>query len=289
MNPHGPLAAPRDPVAAIGEQEARGEIADLYTDIRATLGVPVVNLVWRHLASVEGALPWAWQAVRPAYRSGAVARHAERLKAGLVLPRPTPVPLEVFNALGLAPAARSGLINVIDSYDRSNPLNWLALSALLRAGDEPERDGAANDASAATGRGATSERLLDFTLPSLLALGDMAPATALLVNRLNALGNDRDDNILASMYRHLAHWPPLLALMWAQMSALDADGQLRSAALQVAEHGGREARELRASLAPVLPHPEGRAALADFMARIGLPRMIAITSMLRLALQAARD
>ena len=76
----------RDPVAAIGEADARGDIAELYADIRATLGVPVVNLVWRHLASIDGALPWAWQAVRPAYRSGAVSHHAERLKAGLVLP-----------------------------------------------------------------------------------------------------------------------------------------------------------------------------------------------------------
>ena len=67
-----------DPVAAITDAQARGEIAALYADIRATLGVPVVNLVWRHLATIEGALPWAWGAVRPAYRSGAVAAATAR-------------------------------------------------------------------------------------------------------------------------------------------------------------------------------------------------------------------
>ena len=54
-----------DPVAAISEAGATGEIAALYGDIRATLGVPVVNLIWRHLATFPGALPWAWQSLRP--------------------------------------------------------------------------------------------------------------------------------------------------------------------------------------------------------------------------------
>ncbi|HPU53194.1 MAG TPA: hypothetical protein PK359_16670, partial [Burkholderiaceae bacterium] len=73
----------KDPVDAISEADARGDVAELYADIRATLGVPVVNLVWRNLATIDGALPWAWSAVRPAYVSGAVDHHAGRLKAGI--------------------------------------------------------------------------------------------------------------------------------------------------------------------------------------------------------------
>ena len=33
------------PVLAIAESEATGDIAELYSDIRATCGVPVVNLI----------------------------------------------------------------------------------------------------------------------------------------------------------------------------------------------------------------------------------------------------
>ena len=37
---------------------------------------------------------------------------------------------------------------------------------------------------------------------------------------MNRLGAQRDDSILASMYRHLAHWPPYLALAWTLMALL---------------------------------------------------------------------
>ena len=48
-----------DPVPVITEAEATGNIAALYADIRTTLGVPVVNLIWRHLAVFPDGLPWA--------------------------------------------------------------------------------------------------------------------------------------------------------------------------------------------------------------------------------------
>jgi hypothetical protein len=49
-----------DPFPAIAEAAATGTTAELFADIRATVGVRVVNLVWRHLATMDGALPWAW-------------------------------------------------------------------------------------------------------------------------------------------------------------------------------------------------------------------------------------
>ena len=49
-----------DPVPAITEAAATGETAAIFADIRQVLGVDVVNLIWRHLATMDGALPWAW-------------------------------------------------------------------------------------------------------------------------------------------------------------------------------------------------------------------------------------
>ncbi len=49
-----------DPVPAVTEAEATGETATIYADIRQVYRVSVVNLVWRHLATFPGALPWAW-------------------------------------------------------------------------------------------------------------------------------------------------------------------------------------------------------------------------------------
>ena len=58
-----------DPVETITEADAAGEIADLYAEIRSGLGVPVVNLIRRHLAVIPGGLSWAWHSVKPRARS----------------------------------------------------------------------------------------------------------------------------------------------------------------------------------------------------------------------------
>ena len=69
-----------DPVPAITEAGATGEIAAIFADIRLVLGVDVVNLIWRHLATIPGALPWAWGTLRPLYADGSIAAEAAALQ-----------------------------------------------------------------------------------------------------------------------------------------------------------------------------------------------------------------
>ena len=71
---------------AVAEAAATGETAALFADIRATVGVRVVNLVWRHLATIEGALPWAWAAVKPLYVQGIADQAAIRFRESMELP-----------------------------------------------------------------------------------------------------------------------------------------------------------------------------------------------------------
>ena len=66
-------------VPSVLESDATGEIAKIYADIRATLGTSVVNLVWRNLATLPGALRWTWETVRPLYL-GAAAGHAQAVR-----------------------------------------------------------------------------------------------------------------------------------------------------------------------------------------------------------------
>ncbi|MGE0423153.1 MAG: hypothetical protein AB7O88_12860 [Reyranellaceae bacterium] len=209
-----------DPVAAIAEADASGEIAALYADIRATLGVGVVNLIWRHLAAIDGALPWAWSAVRPLYAEGIIEAEAERFRERMRLPDLPRVPAEVLSAVGLDAAALAGARTVLATYDRSNPMNLMALSALL----------AGLDGHVATGGqpGAGRPGGVEGALPKLLSEADLAPETWALVLRLNMLGERDEGRVLASMYRHLAHWPGMLGLIWALLAPVDADGTLGS-------------------------------------------------------------
>ena len=76
-----------DPFPATAEVSAAGETAELFADIRATVGVRVVNLVWRHLATLDGALPWAWRAVKPLYLQGMTDRAIVDFRHDMTLPK----------------------------------------------------------------------------------------------------------------------------------------------------------------------------------------------------------
>lgn len=267
-----------DPVPAIPEGAAEGEIADIYQDIRATFGVSVVNLVWRHLATIPGALPWCWAAVRPAYRDGSIAFEAAALRRSLPLPDLPPPPLVVLEAIGIDPDGRTAIRRVLDSYDQTNAMALVALTALsLRLDGRPPAAGSAGRARIPVVQG---------PMPRLLARSEMTPEAASLVARLDALGRRPDERIVASMYRHLAHWPAYLALSLVQLAPLAADGRL-AAAIEAAGGLARDAaRRVAGDLAPPdrpldpATRAAARRAVEEF-ARHPIARMVPIAALLR--------
>jgi len=274
-----------DPVPAITEAEATGATAAIFADIRAVYGVSVVNLVWRHLATMPGALPHVWAALRPLYADGTVAREADALRAALAVPAAPVVPRCVLAAAGLDDAARAGIARVMAAYDRTNAMALIALSAararLAGQGGAPWQPGAAAPAAAE-----------GLTLPPLLDLAAMAPATAELVRALNRMGADRPEPVLASMWRNLAHWPGFLALAWPVLAPLDADRHLaRAVAGGLALAGERAAALPRVAEVPPLDPalvPRVDAALALFTGD-AIARMLVITRVLRGAFDAALE
>jgi hypothetical protein len=245
-----------DPVPAVAEAAATGRIADLFADIRQVLGVDVVNLVWRHLATIEGALEWAWPTLRPLYVDGALAGEAAGLRAGLALPPVPPIPAEVFAGLGLGPGDLAGIRDVLVAYDRTNPLALIALSTLLA---DPPAGARGEEVSVPT---PARPRMVLRRLPTL---AELPPETAALIMALNGLGTRRPGAILASMYRHLAYWPAYLAFAWLFLAPLDAGGQLATAIGAARQEAQRRAARLLARrcggrTAP--PHPALAAAAA---------------------------
>ena len=75
----------QESVASVREDDAAGEIAKIFADIRNVLGTSVVNLIWRNLATMPGALEWTWSTVRPLYL-GDAPRHAEAVRRTIALP-----------------------------------------------------------------------------------------------------------------------------------------------------------------------------------------------------------
>jgi hypothetical protein len=224
---------------AIAEASATGETAALFADIRATVGVRVVNLVWRHLATLDGALPWAWTAVKPLYLNGIADQAVVRFRKTMTVPK-----------LGsLAGAEPASVDAVLASYDHSNTVNLFTLGALVAW---------LRGETAAGGKPEQGPRLPvpDVVLPKLASEADVSPETWRLVLRLNRFGDQPEPLILASMYRHLAHAPAFLERLERALMPVQADGSL-DRAIAANRHAARERSRIlaRAILA-------GRPALA---------------------------
>lgn len=275
-------AAPSgDPVAAVLESEATGETAEIFADLRQTLGVPVVNLIWRHLATIPGGLAWAWYSVRPLYVSGAIDAAVTAHYAGAALPSVPPLPRAMLRAGGIDGRDESEIRRILDSYHRSNAMNLYGLTALLL-----RLDGVKPATSQRPAGHSAPSLVVEGALPPLLTQAQMEPATAELVGMLNMLGERDNGRIVASMYRHLAHWPPFLSLFWALVAPLDADGRLGAAVEQGLRRSHARATGLIGGLAtpPGYPPPESlgriRAGLHDFITH-PIGKMVTICDIVR--------
>ncbi|MCF8533981.1 MAG: hypothetical protein K9G48_13320, partial [Reyranella sp.] len=161
----------------------------------------------------DGALPWAWAAVKPLYLQGMPDQAAASFwEEAIVVP--------VLKSLaGEEPASVDA---VLGSYDHSNTISLFALGALV-AGLRRQ--------TAATGTPETGPRLRapDVALPKLASAEDVMPETWACVLRLNRFGDRPEPLILASMYRHLAHAPTFLERIETALTPVEADGSLRLA------------------------------------------------------------
>ena len=59
-----------DTVTALAESDATGKIADIFSDIRHTMQIPILTSIWRVLADSETDLDLTWKAVKPLYATG---------------------------------------------------------------------------------------------------------------------------------------------------------------------------------------------------------------------------
>ena len=231
-----------DPVPSIAEADATGAIADLYEDIRVTLGVPVVNLIWRHLATFPGGLAWAWEALKPLYGGGAISIEAHALRDGLEAPVIPGLTGPALAALGLSSADIAQINMILSSYERSNAMNMIALGALLA-----RLEGSDWRIGPTTEQRAPRDSRVDGKMPPLLAVEEMDPQLRALVEALNEIGGRTD--IMPSMYRHLANWPPYLGVLSVLLTPFASEGRFDPLIQGVVAEGRRRSAALAGSLA----------------------------------------
>ncbi|KRQ94420.1 hypothetical protein CQ12_32825 [Bradyrhizobium jicamae] len=263
-------------VPSVLESDARGEIAEIYADIRKVLGTSVVNLIWRNLATMPGALQWTWSTVRPLYL-GDAPLHAEAVRRTIALPDWPDFSTDTLLAAGVDETERVLIRDVLDSYQHTNALALVVLSALL-AHYEPRPVETVRAAE-------TAPKPSGTRIPELPPMDALDPEVAALVEELITFGEDTKPQLIASMYRHLAYWPAYLALVRTMLAPLQQDGRLNALTLSTRALGHAHGAVLASQLKPAAPPATLKGALASCRLFVEHPiaRMSGLCALIRRA------
>ena len=255
----------KDGLPEIPEHQVSGALRDIYEDIKLVLGVPMVNLIFRHIATLPGCLEWVWGTLRPSYASGEISRLGNDLLTNLALPAHPLLSSFALRAAGVTRTDEKTISGILAVYNRANAMNVIALHTLLSLMGE----GAPNFRSPVSDNppskrespgGEPTEKI-----PPMLSLEEMDESARGLVFELMSLRPKGNVPVMASLYRHLARWPGYLALVLTVLHPLGANGTLERLVEKTRSLAEAEAKILAAypatSSVPLAVDEERRASL----------------------------
>jgi hypothetical protein len=211
-----------DPVTAIDEASATGRTAAIFSDIRQTMGIPLITSIWRGLAGMEDSLSRVWALTKPIYASGLPEHALARVMESADLPRPEPLAPTQLACVGVGERDLEQARAILAAYNRSNGMNLVALAALVTPA-------ARHSVIRASPTAAPRWPPLRPLLPREAIDAD----TWTMVRHVNAFGAPGIDAGVATLWRHLAHWPGLLALVHSAFAPLQSRGVIDAASAQV--------------------------------------------------------
>ncbi|NKC29723.1 hypothetical protein [Falsiroseomonas selenitidurans] len=240
------------------EADATGEVAATYGALRQALGIPLVNLIWRHFAALPGVLPWAWAALRPVAQAQALREGTARMEARIAaLAGP---------GLAVLPVLVPAQMAVTELYNRGNGLNLQLLTALRQA-----VTGAPCGGGPALPQAAPLAMLPP--VPPMPRLEVLEAATRAEVLALAALHGEGAAAAVPSLYRHLALWPAVLPPLYAALAPMAASGLIAAGRAALVAEASATAGLLLPALRPPGAFPAEQraatlAALETFTGRI---------------------
>lgn len=206
-----------DPAAVLEEADASGPVATTFAEIRHTMGIPLVTSIWRALAGMGDALPQTWASARGIYASGEPERALLRVIEAAPSLRASRLTAAQLSAIGMSGADLAEARHVIAAYNRSNGMNLVALAALV------------NQPIVGASTGAWHPGPEWPTLRPLMRRSEIPDPVWRIVEEVNRFGAPGPDASVATLWRHLAHWPALLALTSAAFDSLQTGGAVDNA------------------------------------------------------------
>ena len=261
----------------LAERDAGGDKARIYAEMKRLGAVPMVALIFRHIATLPGGLEWLWSAIGPAWRSGELQEAAWRIAREAPMQPLASISRPALEALGVDDAGLDQIRVVLQAYNRANPENMLTVLCVLRL---------VEGRTAAVTKPARAWSPPPIPGP-LVAMGDvthMPREVGELLDLVAAPGAPGAPRVIQSLYRHFLHRPAFLALAVTLLRQRFEDGSIERSVEAIRAAMSTMADEVVTGLsAPPAPHPGIRTVCERFGGAV-IPQMIVVGALLERAL-----
>ncbi len=281
----------------LAERDAPAEIATIYADIRRLSGVPMVALIWRHLATRPGVLPQIWGSLAPLMATGNVQEAAWHGSEVAVQGKAEGFTSARLRAAGVDAAGETDLVNVLDAYNRANPINFVMVAVLrellrdtgrydLAADVQPDQPAGVRAMRGSLAPSWTPPAPLP-QLPPMCLISELEGAMRRSINDLSADPAVDRSRIVPTLYRHLNGWPPLIPLIHDVLLQRFRSGEISAQIIRVSDSLGEAGRQLAPRAGPLGSFADV-AEVCDTLDRFArlIPEMIVVGKLLRRALSA---
>jgi len=236
------MAANKDKPKLVPEEQATGRVAEIYQEIKQTLGVPHVNLIFQAYGAYPLFLELHWKAFKPLLATSEFFSMAQRLRADAYTRMHNyfkiPDLCERMTELSFKVGARHELDQVVELFHYNNPPLLLMVAAQLEAFDKPV--GGAQPPSGPQ-KGAAATRQVFEQKPVLVEDNAAPPATRKLFDEIK---RELNLAVLNTDYRAFARWPDFLSVYWAVLKGATRSALYRENCLALRESALELPREL---------------------------------------------
>jgi len=201
------------------EEDAPDSICRIYADIKRASGTSLVNLIYRHLATIPGGLEWVWGCIRMNWGYGGLLKAAAAMPSAEIVIH---LPVALWRTVGLSEQSLAEIRTLIDHYNLTNAANILGVTALSHIIRDPSRS--SGDTKLAWTE--APNRQLCAAVPPVPKLDSLPPDVTELLLFINGVGEAKQPAVVASLFRHLTLWPGSLAVAAALLAPLSQSGEL---------------------------------------------------------------
>ena len=118
------------------EEDATTTIGRIYADIKRASGTSLVNLIYRHLATIPGGLEWVWGCIRMNWGYDGLLHAASAMPSTKIVIH---LPIAFWRTVGLSDQNLGEIRTLIDHYNLTNAANILGATALSQIIRDPRR------------------------------------------------------------------------------------------------------------------------------------------------------